>query len=102
MDLSTSNFDPQHILVWVRRTLLGADGPERDVLRHDPGSQFIKAFVSAKTLDRVSKMALHNLHRHFRRCEGVANTGDEIIFHASGEIIPQETSHAISLLGLNS
>jgi hypothetical protein len=27
----------------------------RDVPRHDPGSQFIKAFVSAKTLDAVSK-----------------------------------------------
>jgi endonuclease III len=95
-------FDPQNILVRVRQALLAAYGPQRDVLRHDPGSQFIKAFVSAKTLDAASEKALQNLRHCFRRWEALANSSHEIIFHSSGRFITRETKHSISLLGLNS
>jgi hypothetical protein len=64
----------------------------RDVLRHNPGSQFIKAFVNAKTLDAVSKKALQNLRHHFRRWEDLANSSHEIIFHSSGRFITREQS----------
>jgi hypothetical protein len=75
----------------------------RDFLRHDPGSQFIKAFANAKTLDAVSKKALQNLPHHFRRWEDLANSSHEItLFHSSRRFITRGTKHAISLLGLNS
>jgi endonuclease III len=64
----------------------------RDVPRHDPGSQFIKAFVSAKKLDAVSKKGPPKSASYFRRWEDLANSSHEIIFHSSGRFITREQS----------
>lgn len=45
----------------IHRRLLASYGPQRDLLRHEPTAQFVKAMISSCTLDAVSQAAFQAL-----------------------------------------
>lgn len=57
-------FDLPQPLRSVRDRLLDAYGPQRDVRRHDPIAQFVKAIISPRTLDAESDAAFMRLRTY--------------------------------------
>ena len=73
------DLDQHKPLASIRARLLALHGPQRDSLRHDPASQFVKALISSCTRDAVSERSYQNLRRHFATWEDLAQSTPEII-----------------------
>ncbi|MEA2996849.1 MAG: endonuclease [Alphaproteobacteria bacterium] len=57
----------------IRDLLIAVHGPQRDALRHDPTSQFIKAMLSSHTFDSISDAAYLELHARLPSWDALAD-----------------------------
>ena len=60
-------------LLQIRDCLLATYGPQRDVLRHDPTEQFVKAIISSCTRDTVSSAAFERLRAYLPSWDRLPN-----------------------------
>ena len=66
-------------LLQIRDCLLAMYGPQRDVLRHDPTEQFVKAIISSCTRDMVSGAAFERLRAHLPSWDRLPDVDPSIV-----------------------
>ncbi len=86
----------------IRDRLIAIHGPQRDELRHDPTSQFIKAMLSSCTLDSISDATYLKLHTGMPSWDELADVDPaalapviQDVTHASNKAIHLVTSARI-------
>jgi len=86
----------------IRDRLIAIHGPQRDALRHDPTSQFIKAMLSSCTLDSISDATYLKLHTGMPSWDELADVDPaalapviQDVTHASNKAIHLVTSARI-------
>jgi endonuclease-3 len=81
----------------IREILRGIHGPQRDPLRHDPNEQFLKAMLSARTLDDISEAVFQFVKCRFLSLDELANATLEELIGIIGPVTYAEDKAAYLL-----
>jgi endonuclease III len=73
-------------LAMMRKRLLSTQGAVRDLQRHEPEPQLVKAIISSRTLDKVSGPVFRELRRRFQPLDFIATAEPEDILGVIGPV----------------